>query len=44
MVCTGCYNVFCPSCFNHAVTEGGRQDSTLTSCFACPVCGWSACA
>ena len=36
MVCTGCYNVFCPSCFNYAVTEGG--------CFACPVCGRSACA
>jgi hypothetical protein len=35
MVCVGCYDVFCPSCFNRAVSEGG--------CFACAVCGWSAC-
>jgi len=35
MVCVGCYDIFCPSCFNRAVSEGG--------CFACAVCGWSAC-
>ncbi len=36
MVCVGCYTVFCPNCFNDAVSEGG--------CFACACCGWSACA
>ncbi len=36
LVCVGCYNLFCPSCFNAVITDGG--------CFACPSCGWSACA
>jgi hypothetical protein len=35
MICTSCYDVFCPNCFNKAVAEGG--------CFACAVCGWSIC-
>jgi hypothetical protein len=36
MVCVGCYNIFCPGCFNSVISEGG--------CFACSACGWSACA